>query len=313
MERILVAGGAGFIGSHLCERLLKEGNEIICIDNYITGRVENVKHLLTHESFKLIRHDIVEPIDLEVDKIYNLACPASVKHYTGNPIKTLKTSFIGALNMLDLAKKTKARILQASTSEIYGDPLIHPQHEDYLGNVNPIGIRSCYEEGKRVAETLFMEYHRQFDLDTRIIRIFNTYGPKMAIDDGRVVVNFIIQALKGEDITVYGDGSQTRSFCYIHDLVDGIIKAMESDRGPSGAINLGNPEEYSIKELAELIVDMTNSKSTIVYRDLPEDDPQKRKPDISIAKIRLQWEPKISLCDGILRTIEYYKKELAHI
>ena len=307
--RILVTGGAGFLGSHLCERLLAAGNEVICLDNFFTGRKKNVQHLLTNPNFDLIRHDITIPILLEVDKIYHLACPASPIHYQYNAIKTIKTNVLGTINMLGIAKRAKARILFASTSEVYGDPAIHPQKEDYWGNVNTIGIRSCYDEGKRVAETLMMDYHRQNKVDIKIIRIFNTYGPRMLPDDGRVVSNFIIQALKGEDITVYGKGSQTRSFCYVDDLVEGMVRMMDSENF-TGPVNLGNPEEYTILEFAQKIIAMTGSKSKIAYRPLPSDDPRQRQPDITLAGQKLGWKPVVSVTDGLTRTIEYFRKEL---
>ena len=307
--RILITGGAGFIGSHLCKCLLAEGNEIICVDNYYTGSKRNIETLLDHNYFELISHDITFPLYLEIDQIYNLACPASPVHYQYDPVQTIKTSVHGAINMLGLAKRTKARILQASTSEVYGDPMIHPQTEDYWGNVNPIGIRSCYDEGKRAAETLFFDYHRQHNLEIRVVRIFNTYGPNMAMDDGRVVSNFIVQALKGEPITIYGDGSQTRSFCYVEDLVDG-LKKMMNQKEFIGPVNLGNPVEKTIKELAEKVVELTNSESRIVYKSLPQDDPVKRQPDISLAKEKLSWEPGIIMDDGMMKTINYFKKLL---
>ncbi len=303
--RILVTGGAGFLGSHLCERLLNEGHDVICLDNFFTGSKDNIIHLMDSHRFELIRHDIVEPILLEVDRIYNLACPASPVHYQYNPVKTVKTSVMGMINMLGMAKRVKARILQASTSEIYGDPQVHPQSEGYWGNVNPIGIRSCYDEGKRVAETLMMDYHRQNNVDIRIIRIFNTYGPSMAENDGRVVSNFILQALKNEDITIFGDGSQTRSFCYVDDLVSGMIKMMECD-GFIGPVNLGNPVENTILEFAEKIVTITGSRSRVVSRPLPQDDPKQRRPDISLAREKLGWEPGIGLETGLARTTEYF-------
>ncbi|HXC92573.1 MAG TPA: UDP-glucuronic acid decarboxylase family protein, partial [Geobacteraceae bacterium] len=288
--RSLVTGGAGFIGSHLCERLLELGDDVVCLDNFFTGSKRNISHLLDSRSFELIRHDITEPILLEVDRIYNLACPASPVHYQYNPVKTVKTSVMGSINMLGMAKRVKARILQASTSEVYGDPQIHPQTEDYWGNVNPIGIRSCYDEGKRVAETLMMDYHRQNNVDIRIIRIFNTYGPRMAENDGRVVSNFIVQALKGKDLTVYGDGSQTRSFCYVSDLVDGIVRMMDCE-GFTGPVNLGNPAETTILEFAERIIKLTGSRSKIIFKQLPPDDPRQRQPDISLAEDKLGWKP----------------------
>ena len=308
-KRILVTGGAGFIGSHLCERLLREGNDVICLDNFFTGSKDNIRHLIGDSHFELIRHDITKEYYAEVDQIYNLACPASPPHYQYNPIKTMKTSVLGIINMLGLAKRCKATILQASTSEVYGDPTVHPQVETYWGNVNPIGIRSCYDEGKRCAETLMMDYHRQNNVDTRIVRIFNTYGPNMDPADGRVVSNFIVQALKGEDITIYGDGSQTRSFCYVSDLVDGIIRMMNNSQQFIGPVNLGNPSERTILEFAELIIEMTNSKSKIVYKPLPSDDPVRRKPDISVAKKELGWEPKVDIKEGIQKTIEYFAKK----
>ncbi|ACG58292.1 NAD-dependent epimerase/dehydratase [Hydrogenobaculum sp. Y04AAS1] len=306
-KRILITGGAGFIGSHLCERLLEEGNEVICVDNFFTGSKENIKHLLGNPYFEVLRHDITFPLYVEVDEIYNLACPASPIHYQFDPVQTTKTSVMGAINMLGLAKRLKIRILQASTSEVYGDPTVHPQKEDYWGNVNPIGPRACYDEGKRCAETLFFDYHRQHNLDIKVVRIFNTYGPRMLPNDGRVVSNFIVQALKGEDITVYGDGSQTRSFCYIDDMVDGIIKMMNSPKGFTGPVNLGNPGEFSILELAEMILKLTKSKSKIVFKPLPQDDPKQRQPDITLAKSRLNWEPKVPLQEGLIKTIEYFK------
>ncbi len=307
--RVLVTGGAGFIGSHLCERLLAQGDDVVCVDNYFTGTKHNVDHLRDHRNFELIRHDVTNPLVIEVDRIYNLACPASPVHYQYNPVKTTKTSVLGAINMLGLAKRVHARILQASTSEVYGYPEQHPQREDYWGHVNPIGIRSCYDEGKRVAETLFMDYHRQNKVDVRIVRIFNTYGPRMHPCDGRVVSNFIVQALRGEPITIYGDGSQTRSFCYVDDLVSGIMAFMEQD-SETGPINLGNPGEFTIRELAEMVVALTGSKSEIVYKPLPSDDPKQRRPDISRAKALLGWEPKIQLEEGLKRTIEDLAKRL---
>ncbi len=303
--RILVTGGAGFIGSHLCERLLGEGHDVICLDNLFTGSKDNIIHLMDNHRFELIRHDIVEPILLEVDRIYNLACPASPVHYQYNPVKTVKTSVMGMINMLGMAKRVRARILQASTSEVYGDPQVHPQTEEYWGNVNPIGIRSCYDEGKRVAETLMMDYHRQNSVDIRIIRIFNTYGPRMAENDGRVVSNFILQALRNESITVYGDGSQTRSFCFVSDLVDGMIRMMECD-GFTGPVNLGNPVENTILEFAEKIVTITGSRSEIIFNPLPQDDPKQRRPDISLARERLGWKPAIDLDTGLRKTAAYF-------
>ena len=309
MSRILVTGGAGFIGSHLCERLLREGNEVICLDNYFTGGKDNIRHLFGNDHFELVRHDVINPYHAEVDEIYNLACPASPPYYQYNPIKTIKTSVMGAINMLGLAKRTKARILQASTSEVYGDPAIHPQVESYWGNVNPIGIRSCYDEGKRCAETLFMDYHRQNGVRIKIIRIFNTYGPRMNPDDGRVVSNFIVQALKGEDITVYGDGTQTRSFQYVDDLIEAMIRMMATSDDFIGPVNTGNPGEFTMLELARKVIELTNSKSNIVYRPLPGDDPRQRKPDITLAKEKLDWEPKIRLEEGLRRTIAYFEEK----
>lgn len=307
--RCLVTGGAGFLGSHLCERLLNDGHEVICLDNYFTGRLMNVDHLRDNHRFELIRHDVTEPILLEVDRIFNLACPASPIHYQFNPVKTIKTSVMGAINMLGMAKRVKARILQASTSEVYGDPAVHPQTEDYWGNVNPIGIRSCYDEGKRVAETLFMDYHRQNNVDIRIVRIFNTYGPRMLMNDGRVVSNFIVQALKGEDITIYGDGSQTRSFCYVDDLIEGFIRMMNQDK-IIGPVNIGNPGEFTMLELAKEVLELTGSKSKIVYKPLPGDDPKMRRPNIELAKSALGWEPTIPLRQGLEKTIVYFDKLL---
>ena len=309
MSRILVTGGAGFIGSHLCERLLREGNEVICLDNYFTGSKDNIRHLLGNDHFELVRHDVINPYHAEVDEIYNLACPASPPHYQYNPIKTIKTSVMGAINMLGLAKRTKAKILQASTSEVYGDPAIHPQLESYWGNVNPIGIRSCYDEGKRCAETLFMDYHRQNGVCIKIIRIFNTYGPRMNPNDGRVVSNFIVQALKGEDITIYGDGTQTRSFQYVDDLIEVMIRMMATGDDFIGPVNTGNPGEFTMLELAQKIIELTNSKSRIVYRPLPCDDPRQRKPDITLAKEKLDWEPGIRLEEGLRRTIAYFEEK----
>jgi len=308
--RILVTGGAGFLGSHLCERLLKEGHEVLCLDNFFTGRKSNITEFLKNPGFELVRHDIVLPILLEVDKIYHLACPASPIHYQFNPVKTIKTNFLGTLNMLGIAKRTKARILLASTSEVYGDPVVHPQTEAYWGNVNPIGIRSCYDEGKRASETLMMDYHRQNRVDIKIVRIFNTYGPRMLQDDGRVVSNFIVQALKGVDLTVYGEGSQTRSFCYVDDLVDGLVRMMDSENF-IGPVNLGNPEEYTILDFAKKIIAMTGSKSRIIHQPLPSDDPTQRQPDITLAGAKLGWKPTVSVDDGLKRTIAYFKKELS--
>ena len=309
MKKILVTGGAGFIGSHLCERLLKEGNEVICLDNYFTGNKQNIIHLVDNHYFEVVRHDITTPYYIEVDEIYNLACPASPIHYQYNPIKTIKTSVMGAINVLGLAKRIKAKVLQASTSEVYGDPRIHPQTEDYWGNVNPIGKRSCYDEGKRCAETLFMDYHNQNNVRIKIARIFNTYGPRMHPYDGRVVSNFIVQAIQNKDITIFGDGSQTRSFQYIDELVDGLIRLMNTDNNIIGPVNLGNPREFKISELADLILKLTKSKSKIVYLPLPEDDPVQRQPDISLAKKLLNnWEPRIQIEEGLINTISYFKK-----
>jgi len=306
-KRILITGGAGFLGSHLSERLLQEGNEVLCLDNFFTGTKENIIHLMDDHRFELIRHDVEFPIHLEVDEIYNLACPASPIHYQHNPIHTTKTSVMGALNMLGLAKRQNAKIMQASTSEVYGDPEVHPQTESYWGNVNPIGFRSCYDEGKRCAETLFFDYYREHKLKIKVARIFNTYGPRMHPSDGRVVSNFIIQALKGEDITVYGDGNQTRSFCYVDELVDGFIRLMASPDQFTGPVNLGNPVEFTIKELAEKVIDMTGSKSKISYKPLPHDDPKQRQPDITLAKKELNWEPTIKLEEGLVKTIQYFE------
>jgi UDP-glucuronate decarboxylase len=309
--RILVTGGAGFIGSHLCERLLREGNEVICLDNYFTGRKENVQHLTSNSRFELIRHDIIEPILVEVDQIYNMACPASPVHYQYNPIKTIKTNVLGTMNMLGLAKRVKARILQASTSEVYGDPHEHPQKESYFGNVNPIGPRSNYDEGKRVAETLMMDYHRENKVDTRIVRIFNTFGPSMLENDGRVVSNFIVQALRGQELTVYGDGSQTRSFCYVDDLVEGIIRLMNTEaESIHYPVNIGNPDEFTIKELAQHVSELCGKEVRIKYEPLPQDDPKQRKPDITRAKELLNWQPTISLRDGLQKTIQYFAQRV---
>jgi UDP-glucuronate decarboxylase len=304
--KALVTGGAGFIGSHLCERLLSQGHDVVCLDNYFTGSKANVAALREDPRFELVRHDVTQPILLEVDRIYNLACPASPVHYQYNPVKTLKTSVLGALHMLGLAKRVRARILQASTSEVYGDPLVHPQLESYWGHVNPVGIRSCYDEGKRVAETLMMDYHRQNGVDVRIARIFNTYGPRMAVNDGRVVSSFLVQALRGEDITVFGDGSQTRSFCYVDDLVDGLTRLMECE-GTTGPVNLGNPAETTILEFARRIIGLTGSHSRIVNKPLPPDDPKQRQPDISQARQLLGWEPKVPVDVGLQRTVEYFR------
>jgi UDP-glucuronate decarboxylase len=307
--RILVTGGAGFIGSHLCERLINEGHDVICLDNFFTGRRENVFQLLSNPRFELLRHDVIEPVLLEVDQIYNLACPASPIHYQYNPVKTVKTSVMGTINMLGLAKRVRARILQASTSEIYGDPLVHPQPEEYWGNVNPIGLRSCYDEGKRIAETLMMDYHRQNKVDIRIARIFNTYGPRMLENDGRVVSNFIVQALSGEPLTLYGAGDQTRSFCYVDDLVEALIRLMNAD-GVHEPVNLGNPAEFTIKELAAEVMDVCGSKSEIKYMQLPDDDPKQRKPDITRAQSLLNWMPKVQLREGLEMTAAYFRKKI---
>lgn len=305
--KIAVTGGSGFIGSHLCEKLLEQNHEVICVDNFFTGSKRNIEYLLNHNYFDLIRHDITFPLYIEVDQIYNLACPASPVHYQFDPVQTIKTSVHGAINMLGLAKRTNAHILQASTSEVYGNPTVHPQGEEYWGNVNPIGPRACYDEGKRAAETLFFDYHRQHNLDVRVVRIFNTFGPRMALNDGRVISNFIVQALKNDPVTIYGDGAQTRSFCYVDDMVSGIIKMMEQEDF-IGPVNLGNPEEISIKELAEEIVELSNSQSKIVYKKLPQDDPLRRKPDITLAMERLDWFPKNNRRDGLLKTIKYFEE-----
>jgi UDP-glucuronate decarboxylase len=310
MKRILVTGGAGFIGSHLCERLLDMGNDVICLDNYFTGSKENIIHLFDNHRFEVIRHDVTMPVYLEVDEIYNLACPASPVHYQFNGIKTIKTSVMGAINTLGLAKRTKAKILQASTSEIYGNPLVHPQTEDYWGNVNTLGPRACYDEGKRCAETLFMNYHMQNKVRIKIARIFNTYGPRMSSHDGRVVSNFIVQALKGDDITIFGDGTHSRSFQYIDDLIEGLIKLMDTPDTFTGPVNLGNPNEISVGELAKMIIKMTGSKSKIAFKPLPEDDPRQRKPDIGLAKKVLDWQPKVDLETGLAKTIEYFRKTI---
>ncbi len=312
MKRILVTGGAGFVGSHLCERLLNEGNEVVCLDNFFTGRKEKIVHLLDHPYFELVRHDVIMPYYIEVDEIYNMACPASPVHYQFNPIKTIKTSVMGAINMLGLAKRVKAKILQASTSEVYGDPELHPQPESYWGHVNPIGIRSCYDEGKRCAESLFVNYHAQNNVKIKIVRIFNTYGPRMEPDDGRVVSNFIIQALQGKDISIFGDGTQTRSFQYVSDLLEGMVRMMNTGDDFTGPVNIGNPNEFTMLELAQTILDITGSKSKIAYFPLPEDDPTQRQPDISLAREKLDgWEPKIQLREGLVKTIEYFDNYLS--
>jgi UDP-glucuronate decarboxylase len=311
MSRILITGGAGFIGSHLCERLLNDGHEVICLDNFFTGRRKNIEHLLSNPYFEFVRHDVITPYMAEVDEIYNLACPASPVHYQYNPIKTVKTSVMGAINMLGLAKRVKAKVLQASTSEVYGDPNVHPQPEAYWGNVNPIGIRSCYDEGKRCAETLFMDYHRQNGVRIKIIRIFNTYGPRMNPDDGRVVSNFIVQALKGQDITIFGDGQQTRSFQYVDDLVEGMIRMMNTSEDFTGPVNIGNPNEFTMLELATKVIELTNSNSKLVFQSLPADDPKQRQPDIRLAKEKLNnWNPEVQLEEGLIKTIQYFKTEL---
>lgn len=309
-KRILITGGAGFLGSHLCDRLLREGNEVICLDNFFTGNKKNIEHMLSNPYFELIRHDVTFPISLEVDEIYNLACPASPPHYQFDPVQTTKTSVIGAINMLDLAKKCKAKILQASTSEVYGDPEIHPQPESYRGSVSTTGIRACYDEGKRCAETLFFDYYRQHDLKIKVMRIFNTYGPNMNPYDGRVVSNFIVQALKGEDITMYGDGTQSRSFCYVDDLIDGMIQLMNSDDSFTGPVNIGNPNEFTMLELAEQVISLTNAKSKIRFEPLPQDDPLQRQPNIDLAYEKLNWKPTIELELGLKKAIEYFDRVL---
>ena len=308
MRRILVTGGAGFIGSHLCSRLVKEGNDVICTDNLFTGSKSSIEGLLDNHHFEFLRHDVTKELLVEVDQIYNLACPASPVHYQYNPVKTMKTSILGAINMLGLAKRVKARILQASTSEVYGNPAVHPQPEEYWGNVNPVGIRSCYDEGKRSAETLFFDYHRQNGVEIKVIRIFNTYGPNMNVNDGRVVSNFIVQALKGEDITIYGDGTQTRSFCYVDDLVEGMVRMMNSREGFTGPVNLGNPGEFTVLELARKVISLTGSQSKIVHQPLPQDDPTQRKPVIDLARKELDWNPSVSLDVGLKKTITYFEK-----
>lgn len=310
MKKILVTGGAGFLGSHLCERLLSDGHDVLCVDNYFTGSKENIKHLLQNPHFELIRHDVTFPLYVEVDEIYNLACPASPPHYQHDPVQTTKTSVHGAINMLGLAKRLGAKILQASTSEVYGDPEVHPQVESYWGRVNPIGIRSCYDEGKRCAETLFFDYWRQHQVQIKVIRIFNTYGPRMSKNDGRVVSNFIMQSLRGEDITMYGDGNQTRSFCYVDDLIEGMIRMMATPINYTGPVNMGNPNEFTMLELAKIIIKLTGSKSKINFMTLPQDDPRQRQPNIEIAKNDLNWSPRINLTDGLKKTIEFFKKNL---
>jgi UDP-glucuronate decarboxylase len=310
-KRVLVSGGAGFLGSHLCDRMLNDGNDVLCVDNFYSGTKDNIAHLMGNPNFELMRHDVCFPLHVEVDEIYNLACPASPVHYQSDPIQTTKTSVMGAMNMLGLAKRTKAKILQASTSEVYGDPEVHPQKESYWGHVNSIGIRSCYDEGKRCAETLFFDYKRQHDVEIKVVRIFNTYGPHMHPNDGRVVSNFIVQALRGEDITIYGDGSQTRSFCYVDCLIEGFVRFMASSKDVTGPINMGNPVEFTIMELAETTLKMIGGKSKLVLKPLPQDDPKQRRPDITLAKQQLNWEPKVNLNAGLEKTIDYFKKLLA--
>ena len=311
MQKILVTGGAGFLGSHLCDRLIERGHDVLCVDNYFTGSKANIKHLLDHPHFELMRHDVTFPLYVEVDRIFNLACPASPIHYQHDPVQTTKTSVHGAINMLGLAKRVKARILQASTSEVYGDPEVHPQPESYWGKVNPIGVRSCYDEGKRCAETLFFDYWRQHQLQIKVVRIFNTYGPRMHPNDGRVVSNFIVQAIKGEDITMFGDGSQTRSFCYVDDLIEVMLRMMDSPANFIGPVNIGNPGEFTMLELAEMVLRLTGSRSKISFKPLPSDDPKQRRPDISLAKQALDWEPKVSLEEGLVKTIAYFRHLLA--
>lgn len=311
IKRVLVTGGAGFLGSHLCERLLADGHDVLCVDNYFTGRRANLSHLLDNPNFEVMRHDVTFPLYVEVDEIYNFACPAAPIHYQYDPVQTTKVSVHGAINMLGLAKRTKAKIFQASTSEVYGDPLVHPQKEDYWGHVNPIGTRSCYDEGKRCAETLFFDYHRQCATRIKVARFFNTYGPRMHVNDGRVVSNFVVQALRGEDITLYGDGSQSRSFCYVDDLIEGIVRFMNTPDEVTGPMNLGNPVEFTIRQLAELVVELVGTKSRLVYKPLPSDDPKQRQPDISLAKTTLDWEPKIALREGLVKTIMYFDEFLS--
>ena len=310
MNKVLVTGGAGFLGSHLCDRLLRDGHDVLCVDNFFTGSKQNIAHQLDHPYFEMMRHDVTFPLYVEVDRIFNFACPASPVHYQHDPVQTTKTSVHGAINMLGLAKRTGARILQASTSEVYGDPEVHPQREDYWGRVNPIGFRSCYDEGKRCAETLFFDYHRQHNLDIKVVRIFNTYGPRMHPNDGRVVSNFIVQALRGEDITIYGDGSQTRSFCYVDDLIEVITRMMNSEAGFVGPVNIGNPVEHTMLQLAERVIALVGGKSKLVFRPLPSDDPRQRQPDIALAKEKLGWEPRVSLDDGLRETIAYFRQLL---
>ncbi|MET0331111.1 MAG: UDP-glucuronic acid decarboxylase family protein [Dyella sp.] len=311
MSRVLVTGGAGFLGSHLCDRLLEQGHDLLCVDNFYTGSKRNIAHLIGHPYFELMRHDVTFPLYVETDRIFNLACPASPVHYQHDPVQTTKTSVHGAINMLGLAKRVGARILQASTSEVYGDPEVHPQEESYWGRVNPIGIRSCYDEGKRCAETLFFDYHRQHRLDIKVVRIFNTYGPRMHPNDGRVVSNFIVQALRGEDITIYGDGSQTRSFCYVDDLIEAMLRTMETGPDFTGPVNIGNPHEHTIRELAEKVIGLVGGQSTLVFKPLPSDDPRQRQPDISLAKSTLDWQPKVSIDDGLKETIAYFRQLLS--
>jgi UDP-glucuronate decarboxylase len=310
MSRVLVTGGAGFLGSHLCDRLIRDGHDVLCLDNFYTGSKQNIVHLLDHRYFELMRHDVTFPLYVEVDRIFNLACPASPVHYQHDPVQTTKTSVHGAINMLGLAKRLRARILQASTSEVYGDPEVHPQREEYWGRVNPIGIRSCYDEGKRCAETLFFDYYRQHALEIKVVRIFNTYGPRMHPNDGRVVSNFIVQALKGEDITIYGDGQQTRSFCYVDDLIEAMVRTMETDPDFVGPVNIGNPHEHTIRELAEKVIVMVGGKSRLIFKPLPSDDPRQRQPDISLAKEKLGWEPKVHIDEGLRETIGYFRQLL---
>ena len=310
-RRVVVTGGAGFLGSHLCDRLIKDGHDVLCVDNFFTGSKQNIAHLIDHHYFELMRHDVTFPLYVEVDKIYNWACPASPIHYQFDPVQTTKTSVHGAINMLGLAKRVKARILQASTSEVYGDPIVHPQPESYWGHVNPVGPRSCYDEGKRCAETLFFDYYRQHNLDIKVVRIFNTYGPRMHPHDGRVVSNFIVQALKGEDITIYGDGSQSRSFCYVDDLIEGFVRMMDTEAGFTGPVNMGNPNEFTMLELAEKVLQLVGGKSKLTYHPLPADDPKQRQPDISLAKEKLNWEPKVQLEDGLKETVGYFKRLLS--
>jgi UDP-glucuronate decarboxylase len=311
MSRVLVTGGAGFLGSHLCDRLLEQGHDLLCVDNFYTGSKRNIAHLIGHPYFELMRHDVTFPLYVEIDRIFNLACPASPVHYQHDPVQTTKTSVHGAINMLGLAKRVGARILQASTSEVYGDPEVHPQEESYWGRVNPIGIRSCYDEGKRCAETLFFDYHRQHRLDIKVVRIFNTYGPRMHPNDGRVVSNFIVQALRGEDITIYGDGSQTRSFCYVDDLIEAMLRTMETGPEFTGPVNIGNPHEHTIRELAEKVIGLVGGRSRLVFKPLPSDDPRQRQPDISLAKSTLGWQPKVSIDDGLKETIAYFRQLLS--